>query len=148
MFSYKSGAAWSDWYDDVMPANIFLQNGGTLFFNVTPYFAGTVGTYLLDMNVSRTGVGIDLVGENSRMLVFPNPARDVVTFQLDLVQAEFIQGALNNMYGQKVLEIANGNYSAGQQNISIDVSLLAPGYYTYQIKTKTGEASGKLVITR
>jgi hypothetical protein len=147
-FSYKSGTKWSDTYDDIMPSDILMQSGGILIFNVTPYFPGVTGTYLLDMNITRTITGIELPGGYSHLLVFPNPAQDIITFQVDLKQPEILMGTLNNIFGQKVMEIANGNYSAGRHNIKIDVSQLPPGYYTYQLETNAGKATGKLVIAR
>ena len=147
-FSYKSGSTWSDDFDDVMPSDILLQNGGTLIFNVTPYFLNATGTYLLDMNIYRNPLGIESSAENSRLRVFPNPVQDIVTFQVDLKQPETITGSLNNVFGQKVMEITKGNYSEGRHNIKIDVSQLAPGYYTYQIMSNTGKTTGKLVIAR
>jgi hypothetical protein len=55
IFSYsKDGTSWSDGYDDVMPGNIIFNNGGILYFLVTPYFTGSPGTYLLDIHVERT----------------------------------------------------------------------------------------------
>jgi len=148
MFSYKSGSKWSDTYDDIMPSDILLQNGGTMLFNVTPYFIGATGTYLFDMNIYRNPLGIESSAENGHLQVFPNPAQDMVTFCVDLKQPETIMGTLNNVYGQQVMEIVNGTYSAGLNNINIDVSQLAPGYYIYQIKTSTGKATGKLAIAR
>ena len=148
MFSYKSGTKWSDTYDDVMPSNISLPNGGTLIFDVAPYFPGVTGTYLLDMNITRSPAGIDDSGEMSHLQVFPNPAQDVVTFRMELNKPEMITGTLNNVFGQKVMEIPDGNYSAGQHDINLNVSQLAPGYYTYQLKTNSGKVTGKLVISR
>ncbi len=54
LFSYsKDAVTWSDTYDDVMPANIVVNGGGVVYFDVAPYFTGTTGTYLLDIQVSR-----------------------------------------------------------------------------------------------
>ncbi len=147
MFSYKYGTKWSDSYDDVMPSNIILSNGGTLIFNVTPYFPGVTGTYLLDMNISRT-VGIGPFAENSPLCVFPNPAKEVVTFRFDLQHAEILTGTLTNVLGQKVMDIASGNFKAGMQEVTINVRSLPPGYYMYQISTDSGKATGKLLISR
>jgi hypothetical protein len=147
-FSYKSGSTWSDAYDDIMPSDILLQNGGTLIFNVTPYFLNATGTYLLDMNIFRNPLGIESSTEKNHLQVFPNPAQDIVTFQVDLKIPGTIMGTLNNVYGQQVMEIVNGTYSAGLNNINIDVSQLAPGYYIYQIKTSAEKATGKLSIVR
>ncbi|MFZ4707881.1 MAG: C10 family peptidase [Bacteroidales bacterium] len=54
LFAYYQNDIWSDYYDDVMPSNIEVLNGGTIMFFVAPYFAGEMGTYLLDMTITRT----------------------------------------------------------------------------------------------
>jgi hypothetical protein len=50
----EAGSTWSDAYDDVMPNNIIVHGGGTVYFFVSPYFTGETGSYLLDMNITRT----------------------------------------------------------------------------------------------
>ncbi|MBW6491492.1 MAG: thiol protease/hemagglutinin PrtT [Lentimicrobium sp.] len=56
LFSYKNGAIWSETFDDVMPSTINVSNGGTVLFHVGPYFAAQTGTYLLDLNITRTNL--------------------------------------------------------------------------------------------
>jgi hypothetical protein len=147
MFSYKIGDKWSGSYDDVMPSDILLQDGGTLLFDVTPYFPGATGTYLLDMNITRS-TGIENSIEKRHLLVYPNPASDLVTFQLDLKQPGNIKGTLINCFGQQQLEFANGTFSAGRCNLKADISKLVPGYYMYQIRTAAGQTTGKLIIVK
>jgi len=55
LLSYSTdGITWSDAYDDIVPNNIIINGGGTIYFMVSPYFTGTVGTYLLEANITRT----------------------------------------------------------------------------------------------
>ncbi|MBK7806947.1 MAG: C10 family peptidase [Saprospiraceae bacterium] len=55
LFSYSSdGNSWSDAFDLDMPDNITVQNGGTVYFHVAPYFEGITGTYLLDLSIERS----------------------------------------------------------------------------------------------
>jgi hypothetical protein len=55
--STDGGNNWSDEYDDFMQGNIIIRNGGTVYFRVSPYFAGDVGDYLLEVNVERKQAG-------------------------------------------------------------------------------------------
>jgi hypothetical protein len=53
-YSTNGGVTWSSEIDDIMTGNITANGGGTIYFHVSPYFAGNIGTYLLDMNITRT----------------------------------------------------------------------------------------------
>lgn len=77
-FSYQKAEKWSDYYDDILAGNILIEDGGELLFNVSPYFTGQTGTYLLDLQVERvkrntTFTSIPL--EAQTLVVYPNPAR-------------------------------------------------------------------------
>jgi hypothetical protein len=55
-FAYKSANdPWSDTYDS--QAGLFtVFNGGTLYFKAEPYTTGNMGTYLLEINITRTAI--------------------------------------------------------------------------------------------
>ncbi|MDW8274358.1 MAG: C10 family peptidase, partial [Chitinophagales bacterium] len=76
-FSYKiNNGNWSDSYDDIMPGTIDVPNGGQIIFWVSNYFTGTVGTYLLDINIQRSTFS-SAESENPQSALFniyPNPA--------------------------------------------------------------------------
>lgn len=56
-FAYSTdGVNWSEFYDDVMSGNISIENGGTVYFCVIPYYDGSIGTYLLSANITRTQI--------------------------------------------------------------------------------------------
>ena len=62
LFSYSiDGVNWSSVFDDVISGNITVNNGGTIYFHVAPYFQGNTGTYLLDVNLSRTQLSSQIV---------------------------------------------------------------------------------------
>jgi hypothetical protein len=54
VFAYNDGSGWSDNYNVEIGHNIIMSNGGTLMFAIAPYFSGNTGTYLLDINISKT----------------------------------------------------------------------------------------------
>lgn len=57
LFSYsEDGIIWSDAYDDVMSGSVSVANGGKVYFQVAPYFAGEKGTYLLDITITRAKI--------------------------------------------------------------------------------------------
>jgi len=147
MFSYYNGSKWSDAYDATMPSDIILPNGGALTFFVFPYFPGATGTYLLDINITRNPAGIDEPGASELLQVFPNPVQTVATFRFNLKSPVQVTGSLNNIAGQKVMDI-EASLDSGQQDINLDVSQLPAGIYTYQVNTGKERASGKMVIVR
>tara|TARA_B100002052_G_scaffold274678_1_gene277969 strand:- start:359 stop:3283 length:2925 start_codon:yes stop_codon:yes gene_type:complete len=54
LYSTNSGNTWSTTYDDIMSSSINIANGGMVNFKVMPYFPGNTGTYLFDLQISRT----------------------------------------------------------------------------------------------
>lgn len=57
LLSYSTdGVSWSDAFDDVLPNNISINGGGTVYFKVSPYFTGNTGTYLFEANVTRSDI--------------------------------------------------------------------------------------------
>ena len=55
LFTYSTdGINWSGTFDDVMPGNIILSGGQTIYFKVAPFFVGTTGSYLLDIRLTRS----------------------------------------------------------------------------------------------
>ena len=59
-FSTDPGT-WSEFYDDFMPEDILLNDGGTVHFFVEPFFEGDTGDYLLDISIVRASKNADLV---------------------------------------------------------------------------------------
>src|SRR5690606_33429636 len=143
--SYSTdGSSWSDTYDDVMPGNISVSNGGMVYFHVAPYFAGETGTYLLDMNITRsphTGIKEPEALKNIR--VYPNPAVDMIT--IDLADSE---GTLQSMElmsadGKTVQSINVMNH---QKVIQVPLNDVAPGLYMLQLTTDKGIAVRRIVV--
>jgi len=56
LFSYSknAGTNWFGNYDDTMPKNLVVSGGSTLYFKVGGFFEGMTGTYLLDVQITRT----------------------------------------------------------------------------------------------
>lgn len=57
IFSVSSDSIkWSGTYQDTLSQPITAKGDQTIFFHVAPYFQGLTGTYLLELNVTRTAV--------------------------------------------------------------------------------------------
>jgi len=57
-FKYSTnGTGWSAEFDDLIPGNIVLINGGTVYFRVDPFVEGDMGSYLLNLFIERKTAG-------------------------------------------------------------------------------------------
>ena len=135
MFSYSTdGVNWSYFYDDVMESG-FAFSGGTLYFCVTPYFEGRIGTYQLDIKVAY-GNSIEET-EESLFSVYPNPVQDVVNVNCKDIE----QVNLFNTVGQKIESFS----TEGRDNVRIDLSGLPSGVYIIQASNRGRTLTRKIV---
>jgi len=139
IFSYSTnGTTYSDVYDDVMTGNIVVNNGGTVYFQVAPYFAGNVGTYLLDISISRTSsTGIDDVELNNQISIYPNPVKDelrIMNYELRIMNVEILDITGKIIYNSSFIF-----------NNFINVSSLPQGNYFLKIQTDKGIITKKFI---
>ena len=74
---YWSNDDWSDVYDDEMLGDINIINGGLLGFEITSYFGSATGTYLFEIEISRTpNISVSESSIQETISVFPNPSSD------------------------------------------------------------------------
>jgi len=147
LFSYSTnGSTWSSAYDDVMPGNIALNGGGTLYFHVAPYFAGETGSYLLDMTLTRTpAVGIDVTAFEHAVLVYPNPATDYLFVDGQDLKAQISEARILNAQGQEVLTFS---LTGEKMPYRMGLESLSSGQYLLQLNTEKGILSKKIMIAR
>jgi hypothetical protein len=142
LFTYSTdGVNWSSVFDDVISGNITVNNGGTIYFHVAPYFQGNVGTYLLDVNLSRTlylGVPENDLGKELKL--FPNPTTSKVFF--DNANSNFKEVAIYNYLGQEVTKNAFTSISNNQE---VDMSGLSVGVYILKFSNDVTSQSVKVV---
>ncbi|HNQ67845.1 MAG TPA: C10 family peptidase [Bacteroidales bacterium] len=144
MFSYKKNSTWSDNFDDIMPTNISVSNGGTILFNVAPYFVGGTGTYLLDMSITRTTeLNSNSLNEQS-ISVYPNPAtKDFYIIFSDL-NLKINSIKMFDCSGREVSEFDLPEYL--DPKIYCSIGDIKDGLYFIQITTEKGIVSKPIVI--
>ncbi len=148
LMSYSTdGSTWSDAYDDIMTGNITVQGGGTVYFQVAPYFAGETGTYLLDMTINRTEhtVGIDEAEIFDFIKVYPNPAKEFVTIDLEEFADKVNLITLFNIQGQ---EVSSMNISNSEKVLKLPLQNLSNGVYFIQIHATQGILTKKIIINK
>jgi hypothetical protein len=149
LFSYSlnNTNVWSQTYDDLITSNIFVENGGTIYFKVAPYFSGFMGTYLLDVQINRISntipnTEISDIEVDNQISLYPNPAKDFVTLNLNNIVNKIV---LYDMQGRSVLCKDN---LASQKTITLPLSNTSDGMYLVQFYSDNGVSTKKLIVTK
>ena len=79
---------------------------------------------------------------------YPNPFNPTTTIPFDLNERSHVRLTLNNILGEEIREMADGEYGAGHHEIVLDAGSLAAGVYFYKIETGRYSALKKLAIVR
>ena len=147
-FSYSfDGSNWSSVFDDVMDGNILVPGGGTVFFQVVPYFQGEIGSYLLDIDVERgLNVGLEEISGIDAIGIFPNPVRDRLRIDLTNSALRLERVEIFDLLGQLVLDPAFAPISNG--SLEMDVNGLAEGSYLLRLSTTEGQRTERIIVTR
>jgi hypothetical protein len=142
LFTYSTdGVNWSSVFDDVISGNITVNNGGTIYFHVAPYFQGNTGTYLLDVNLSRTpNLSLDDNEIKKDLILYPNPTASKVFF--DNTKSNFNDVVIFNYLGQ---EVGKTTFSETVNNQEIDLSSFASGVYVLRFSNQESSQSVKII---
>jgi hypothetical protein len=76
----------------------------------------------------------------------PNPTTHQTTLKFTLPQEMTVKIALFDMAGRIVKTVAKGKMPSGENNITVDLSSLAAGVYTYTLDTENGERATKRLV--
>ncbi|RYZ48428.1 MAG: Omp28-related outer membrane protein [Sphingobacteriales bacterium] len=80
--------------------------------------------------------------------LYPNPASDVVTLEMDIEKAQRVELAVINSIGQVVYTKGAAQLNAGSQSINIPVNNLPSGMYSLIIKTENGNVAQKFNVIK
>lgn len=145
VFAYKYGANWSAYFDDADANEFTVTNGGTVIFEVSPFFEGALGSYLFDIRIKRVQPGKpDLIIIDESV----NPANIVAGSQVTAICTVKNIGNINS--GSSILKYylsQNNTYDVGDQdmgtdniiNLSKDGSVSAGEVITIPIGTTAGK---------
>lgn len=145
LFSYSTdGNSWSEAYDDVLPGNIMVYDGGMVYFRVAPYFAGETGSYLLDMNITRSPhTGIEESEELRSIRVYPNPAVDMVTVDLSESEGNLEMVELLSVEGKALQTFSTGNR---EKLVRVPLNGASAGVYIMRLTTDKGVAVRRIMV--
>lgn len=127
---------------------------GTAAIWTGPKFVG--GTNAQDMNITpamgivqvrKTKSGINVLGVE-KLITFPNPTdgQVVVEFRVDYDSEVALN--VNNLIGQRVLEVLNERMPAGDYKYIANLDQLSNGMYIMTLQTSTTSKSHKIFINK
>ncbi len=146
IWSYKTGSTLSDVYDDVMPNNIQISNGGTIIFGVSPYISGATGTYLFEMSITQT-VGIKEIDALANSInLYPNPAQNSVNLDLSNFNQKISTVKVMDNIGQEINNYNQSDFSGKIYNIPLNN--LPDGLYFVNIISDNKVFSKKFTIQK
>ena len=126
----------ADWAADNASLTSLLNNSSVLL-----KFEGTSGygnnLYIDDINVNLS-VGINNVAEYVQFSVYPNPASEKLSLDINLKQGEKATMEIMNTVGEVVLSQVS-DLNAGQSTIDFNISSLSAGSYFVAVTTAEGK---------
>ncbi|MCB2210760.1 T9SS type A sorting domain-containing protein [bacterium] len=99
---------------------------------VAAYTGSAVYTWVGTGDWSQAGTGTATSHAPSRYSItpsYPNPFNPSTTVAVSLPEASELTVSVFNVTGQQVAELANGQFTAGQHNLTFDAQGLASGLY-------------------
>ncbi|MEO1384969.1 MAG: T9SS type A sorting domain-containing protein, partial [Bacteroidota bacterium] len=102
---------------------------------------GTSSFYVVPVSIEATWL------ENGGFELVPNPARDHMNVQLNLLKATHLRIQLMDLQG-RILAAQDLSAQIGAMEVSFETAALTPGVYTVQVVGKEFQHSEPLVIIR
>lgn len=143
---YLKDGVWSDVYDDIMPNTIEVNDGGDIKFAVASYFIGDKGTYLLDLQIERTEIStsIEEIDFAENIKVYPIPAKDILTIDLQNFLGEVNKLELVSLTGKSILI----DLTANDRLIKVPVHNLSNGVYILSLSSDKELIQKKVIINK
>jgi hypothetical protein len=121
-----------------------VPSGAQVGFRATSQFGNNM---FVDNITFRTGnaTGIEEFISGGNATLYPNPATDQVTVEMNMVKAAKVSFHIVNMLGQQVGQTVSKDLNTGTTNTTVSTSDLAPGVYFMNIVTDKGNLQQKFV---
>ena len=81
-----------------------------------------------------------------KMENFPNPVSGLTTLKFTLPQGMSVKIAIYDLTGRLVKAVTKGKMLSGENSITVDLTNLAAGAYTYTLDTENGERAAKRLV--
>ena len=111
--------------------------------------ANETTSYLQDQFSVATQITENVIESSIQLMdAVPNPANNQTLIRLYLENDSPLELVLFDVIGNKVLDLAKGNYSKGYHEFNIDVNTLSAGSYLYQIRCNMERKTKRLEIVK
>jgi ligand-binding sensor domain-containing protein len=79
---------------------------------------------------------------------YPNPFNPTTTIQFALPENANVKINIYNSLGEKIVELANGNYNAGYHSLQWNAAGIPSGIYFYELRTEKFSSVKKLILLK
>jgi 1,4-alpha-glucan branching enzyme len=119
--------------------------------NLIPLKAGEFRIYTTKkLTRPETGLGTPESLPASGQLnlkIFPNPATDSFTLELELKKTTLVTVELSDVSGRRLTSLFQGEVNSGRQQLSVNIpESIRPGIYFVKTSSDTGTAVAKIII--
>lgn len=143
-------------YRPQMPLSVFNNTSlnGSWQLRVNDSKQGSTGTLnswclqILYRDATVDVANLDIEAGDVLLQNYPNPSPGITNIKFRLEQPSQVRLEVYNLFGQRVAELANRKFDAGNHLIVAGLGHLAPGRYVYQLVTDRITLTKPLVITR
>lgn len=140
--TFKSDAAFNGggwWIESTLLSGAFPSFNFRFLF-VSDGYIDSPGVYLDDLELSGAVNGVEENNGGNKIIVNPNPSQGLFSVtQFDISQE--LQLSIINILGDKIFETTTSSTET-----IIDISNQPPGLYFFQVNSKEGTATKKLII--
>lgn len=136
---------------DFYSLNCDLQEASTVGYSVVKYTIYNINQasdsmqFTLRYNYLLQGTGLKNLQQSALLSLQPNPAKDLVSLQINNHNASEATIQLLDIGGKIVLNQTN-TLQAGENNIALDLQGISPGFYYLRLHNQNAVISRKLVI--
>ena len=127
--------------------NYVIKSGGTTTLYTMNGVMASQDIKLFKTSATANGLN-ELASTIANVAVYPNPAKNSATVELNLIQNETITINVLSVMGQVVFTQTLTNLPAGIQTIALNSEAWASGIYNVTVSTSNGNVSRKLDIIK